>query len=154
VSYVINKKRQAETPILFIRRRVTRNEIAQALGKMLPGVHSFATKNGIPLAGPPLCRYLEWDADGGILEAGMPVTAPVDGEGEVLAGTLPAGPAAVTIHHGPYDQLPQAHAVIEAWLAENSLRPAGAPWEVYLTDPGELPNPAEWQTEVIWPTDR
>jgi AraC family transcriptional regulator len=28
---------------------------------------------------------------------------------------------------------------------------AGAPWETYLTDPAEVPDPAEWRTEVVYP---
>jgi AraC family transcriptional regulator len=49
--------------------------------------------------------------------------------------------------------LHEAHAAIEAWLGAHALKPAGDPWEVYVTDPGEVPNPAEWQTLVVWPTN-
>ena len=28
---------------------------------------------------------------------------------------------------------------------------AGPPWEVYVTDPGEVPDPAAWRTEVVHP---
>ena len=27
----------------------------------------------------------------------------------------------------------------------------GAPWEVYISDPGEVPDPAEWITEIVHP---
>jgi hypothetical protein len=33
----------------------------------------------------------------------------------------------------------------------NGVRPGGAPWETYLTDPADLPDPADWRTEVCWP---
>jgi AraC family transcriptional regulator len=26
-------------------------------------------------------------------------------------------------------------------------------WEYYLTDPGVEPDPAKWQTLVVWPVD-
>ncbi len=152
MSYTITKKNLNAAPILYMRRRVRHADVASALGELLPRVYAFAMQKGIPFAGPPVCRYAEWSAGGVTLEAGMPVaTTEAEGDGEVLVGALPAGPVAATVHTGPYDQLHNAHAAIEAWFERNALRSAGAPWEVYLTDPGEVPNPAEWQTEVICP---
>ncbi len=29
--------------------------------------------------------------------------------------------------------------------------PAAAPWESYVTDPAQHPDPADWRTEVYWP---
>ena len=153
MTYTITKKTLSETPILYMRRRVQQSEIGAALGELLPGVYAYAMKNGIPLAGQPVCRYCEWSNAGVTLEAGIPVATPAQGEGDVLAGALQAGSAATTVHVGPYDSLHGAHAAIEAWLGEHALKPAGDPWEVYVTDPGEVPNPAEWQTEVVWPTN-
>jgi len=28
---------------------------------------------------------------------------------------------------------------------------AGAPWESYVTDPADYPDPADWKTEIFWP---
>lgn len=36
-------------------------------------------------------------------------------------------------------------------LAENEVAPAGPPWETDITDPAEVPDPADWLTEVVWP---
>jgi len=30
-------------------------------------------------------------------------------------------------------------------MSKEGHKPAGAPWESYVTDPGEVPNPAEWE---------
>lgn len=151
MSYTITRKELTETPILFSRKRIRHDEIAAAISELLPAVYRFIVQNGIPMAGQPLCRYRDWGPGGGILEAGMPVGSPAEGEGDVLAGMLPAGPAASTVHRGPYEGLPGAHAAIEDWLEENGLRANGDAWEVYVTDPGEVPNPEEWRTEVLRP---
>ncbi len=74
-----------------------------------------------------------------------------EGQGDVLAETLPAGPAATTIHSGPYDQLQNAYAAVEEWIATNGFCLNGAPWEAYLNDPADHPNPQDWKTEVYWP---
>jgi effector-binding domain-containing protein len=42
---------------------------------------------------------------------------------------------------------------LEAWIAEQGRRPAGAPWEVYWSDPREEPDSARWRTEIVWPIE-
>ena len=91
------------------------------------------------------------------LETGMRVAAhsgewaASKSEGDVLAEILPGGLAAVTIHSGPYDKLQAAYAALEEWIAVNGFHPADAPWEAYLNDPADHPNPQDWKTEVCWP---
>jgi AraC family transcriptional regulator len=55
------------------------------------------------------------------------------------------------MHGGPYDTLTETYAALERWIEANSARAGGAPWESYITDPADLPDPAEWRTEVYWP---
>ena len=151
MTYTIEKKVLPESNILFMRKRVQRSEISAALGELFGGTFGHAIKSGAALAGPPMCRYREVSAGGMTLEAGVAVAVPADGAGDVLAGTLPAGPVASTVHTGPYDTLTEAYAALEKWMAGNGVKPAGDAWEVYLTDPGEVPDQADWQTEINWP---
>lgn len=153
MSYEIVTRTLTEQPILFMRKRIAMTDIADALARLLPAVYRHATAGGIAMVGPPFCRYADMTPGGVTIEAGLPVAAAAPAAGEILAGTLPAGPAATTVHTGPYDGLGAAHEAIEAWLAGRGLAPTGPPWESYLTDPGEVPDPAEWQTEVIWPAN-
>ena len=85
------------------------------------------------------------------MEAGMPIAAPGASEGDIQADTLPGGLVATTTHTGPYDKLTEAHAAIQVWIEEQGFRPAGAPWESYVTDPADFPNPADWKTDIFWP---
>ncbi|GIE99968.1 AraC family transcriptional regulator [Paractinoplanes rishiriensis] len=138
---------------LVMRRRVTRDEIAAALGECLPAVFGYAQEHGLAIAGPPFARYPEVGMgslviEGGITVAGPPPEALSDG---IEALTIPAGRAVVTIHRGPYDTLPESYQEIEKWMREQGLSAAGAPWETYLTDPGERPDPATWETEIVQP---
>jgi AraC family transcriptional regulator len=157
MEYSVSKKQLTPQPVLVVRRRVRREEIAATIGAELPKVFLHAQQRGMAIAGHPITRYLETSVGLVTLETGMRVTAHSGewtagaGEGDVLAETLPGGPAAVTIHSGPYDQLQAAYAALEEWITANGFRPAGAPWEAYLNDPGDHPNPQDWKTEVCWP---
>lgn len=88
------------------------------------------------------------------VEAGVPLAAAGTGAGEIEAGELPGGPVAVAMHAGPYDQLTETYAAIERWMEAQGVRPGGAPWESYLTDPADHPNRADWRTAVYWPIAR
>jgi AraC family transcriptional regulator len=138
-------------PTLSVRRRAARHELAQAIGEGVGKVYTYAQQAGVALAGHPFTRY--FSAGPGLLtiEVGFKLAARAMGEGEVEAGELPAGPAVVAVHGGPYDQLAETYAAAERWIEENKMRPADAPWEWYVTDPAEHPDPKDWRTEVFWP---
>ncbi len=138
---------------LVMRRRVTRDEIATALAESLPTVFDYAHRHGLAVAGPPFARYPEIGMgsliiESGITIAGPPSTAPTGG---IEALVIPPGRAVTTIHRGPYDSLLESYQQIERWMRDQGLSAAGAPWETYLTDPGEHPDPATWETEIVQP---
>jgi AraC family transcriptional regulator len=138
---------------LVKRKRIGRDEIAAALAECLSAVFGYAQRHGLGLTGPPFARYPEFSTESVVIEGGVPIAAPPadePGEGiEVL--TVPAGPAAVAIHRGPYDRLAETYRAIEDWLHSEGREAAGPPWESYLTDPGEYPDPETWQTEIVQP---
>lgn len=154
MTYDIQQQVIDETPVLFGRRRVERERIAEVLAEVLPAVFGYAMEAGLAMTGPPFVRYIDQSAAFFELEAGVPLAepaaAPADNP-EILAGSLPGGNAAVTIHVGPYDTLGEAHIALDRWIAENGHTASGGPWEVYLTDPAEVADPEEWQTQIIWP---
>lgn len=51
----------------------------------------------------------------------------------------------------PSEGLGDAHAALEEYLLENGLESGGAAIEFYLTDPGEVPDPAAWTAMVHRP---
>ena len=81
----------------------------------------------------------------------MPIAGLAEPTDDIMVGSLHGGHVASTIHKGPYDTLNLGHEAIQLWMAEHGEEAAGAPWEVYITDPGEVPDSAEWLTEIIHP---
>lgn len=106
---------------------------------------------GGQLAGQPYTRYRETGVGLLTIEVGMPVVQAVAGSDDIEAAVLPAGKVAVAMHAGAYEELAESYAALERWIAAQSLTPAGPPWEVYVNDPGEHPDPAAWRTEIFWP---
>lgn len=154
MAYSIVKKELSPQPVLVVRRRIPRSAIAATIGEALPHIFNYAQQKGIAFAGLPFTRYTEFGAGLITIEPGMRIADPNSkavSEGEVIAVTLPGGPAAVTTHTGPYDTLSDAYAAIEQWIESQGLKSAGAPWECYVTDPTDVPDPKDWKTEVYWP---
>jgi AraC family transcriptional regulator len=139
---------------LFIRTRAARGEIATAIGECLGKVYPYALSSGQAIAGRPFTRYLSTGPGLFTLEIGMPIAAAAPGQGDIEAGSLPGGLAVVGTHAGPYDQLDETYAAMERWSEANGLKVAGPPWESYITDPAEHPDPAAWRTEVYWPVTK
>jgi len=147
----ITRKEIPEQPILYIRRRVVPGTMKEVLAECFGKLFTHGAKAGLPMAGWPLCRYISTGPGLWTVEPAMPLAAAAEGEGEMQAGVLPGGPVALGIHGGPYEGLPQTNAAIEQWIEANGFKVGGAPWEQYVTDPGEHPDPADWRTEVYWP---
>ena len=147
----ITRQERAAQPILLIRRRIARSELQSMLAECFGRLYAHGQKAGLAIAGYPLARYVSAGPGLWTVEAAMPLAAPAPGEGEMQAGSLPAGPVAMGVHAGPYEQLPETSAAIERWIEANGYQVGGAPWEWYVTDPAEHPDPADWRTEVYWP---
>ncbi len=153
MAYSISKKEISEQPVLVVRRRIKPSEVAATLGAALGQVFQYAQQNGVALAGQPFTRYIEWGPGIWTIEAGLPVTAAdkARSDGDVRADALPGGLVATATHTGPYDKLHELHAAIQQWMEAQGLQSAGAPWEVYVTDPADYPDPKDWKTDLFWP---
>ena len=154
MSVTVTRKDLEPRTALVVRTKCAPTAVASTLGACLPRVFAWATQHGVPFAGPPFTRYLPSGPGLLAIEAGLTIAAPSMGEGDIIATELPGGPAAVAIHEGAYDTLAETHAAVERWIEANKLESAGSPWETYLTDPGDKPNPVDWRTEVVYPLRR
>mgnify|MGYP003376917901 CR=1 FL=1 len=133
---------------LALRRTVPMEGLPDFFDEAFTGVGAAA---GPAIAGPPFARYHRADASGFDVEAVMPVRAPVAVAGRVAALALAGGPAVQIKHVGPYDQLMPTYAALDRWLVEHHRTRSDAVREVYLTNPADEPDPADWVTLVIQP---
>src|SRR5262245_47173645 len=140
-------------PVLSIRATVQIVDLAQAQDDRIRALSSYLQQCGALLAGPPFVRYHTFTRTETDLELGIPVVAPIEGEGRIAAGQLGGGPAITTWHSGPHDTLAEAYARLQAWLKEHGREPDGAPWEVYYwIDPKQYRGAATWPDSSNWRT--
>src|SRR5215831_11382205 len=73
MAYTISRHELAAQPVLVIRRRVRRAEIAATIGAELPKVFLHAQQRGFAISGYPITRYPETTMGWVTLETGMRV---------------------------------------------------------------------------------
>jgi effector-binding domain-containing protein len=151
---------RAAQPYVAVRRTVTMQTFPE-IADRLPGLFGWLAERGVDPAGPPFFRYLVIDMERELdVEAGIPVAAPVDVDGEVLAGLLPAGRYATTTHVGHPDELIavtgafQDEAAAQGLTFDTAETERGTRWgcrlELLLTNPAEQPDLNKWETKLAF----
>lgn len=149
-----------ERPFVGITRTLTMSRLKEAADEM-PRLIGWLGEHGIEPDGPPFLRFLVIDmAADMVVQAGVPVAAPVEGDAEVGAGVLPAGRYVSVVHVGHYDGLYGATANLLRWAGERDLHfdkhpsDSGEVWasrlEWYETEPSEEPDPSTWVTRLAF----
>ena len=151
MAYPIEVVKLPAQPALVVRTRVRQADLGAELRSILPEVFQFALAQQAGVAGMPFTRYISTLGEVMEIEAGMPVTKRVPVGGRITLIELPAGPALVTTHFGPYEGLPAARDAVKAWMREKGKAASDAMWEEYLTDAAEEPNPEKWETRICQP---
>ena len=134
----------------------TSTNISQIIGKQFGEIMGYMAQNSIVSYGMPFTIYNEMNAENGsvIMSNAIPVRDKVivDRNSEVLCGYIPKTKVLKTTLKGNYTNLPEAWKATMDYIAKNNLEFSDLkPFEIYATDPGNLPNPADWVTEIYIP---
>jgi len=147
----VERRTLSERPTAVVVDTVAVGDVGPWISSAFGRVAAVLAAQRVEPAGPPYARYFDAGDRRFRVEAGFPVRRAIDPEAGVVPSTLPGGDAATTVHAGPYERIGDAHDRLAAWCDAHGLADAGAPWEVYLTDPTAVPDPAAWRTEVVVP---
>ena len=138
-------------PYLGIRAKTTIDKLGAIMGPLFGEVYAYIQQGGQAPAGMPFAIYHSMDGNAVELECGMPVGSQMDGTTRVQPGELPCGTMATVTHMGPYEGLPNTWAALTEWMRSQGHEAAGAPWEVYVTDPGTEADQSKWRTDIFFP---
>jgi effector-binding domain-containing protein len=150
---------RADQAYVGIRTQAAMRDLPTLIPQLHREVYDWLEQRGLSPAGAPFIRYhvinMETKLD---IELGVPVATAVGGDDRVKGGVLPAGRYAALTYTGDYAGLMAANAQLLDWGATQGLAwdqwetaegdAFGARFETYITDPGNEPDPAKWQTEV------
>jgi effector-binding domain-containing protein len=130
--------------------------IAAFADRMHEVIGWIAARNIEPV-GAPFFKYDVVDMDDGlVMEIGFPIEERHSGEEEIVGGVLPAGRYATVTHHGHPDGLLDATRDLLAWAEKEGLAwdANGNNWtcrlEIYKSDPREVPDLNNWETDLVF----
>lgn len=149
---------RSEQPYVGIRTKASLPELPTVIPQTLDEVFAWLVQRGIAPAGAPFIRYhvinMEAQMD---IELGVPVANPVQGDGRVSGGSLPAGRYA-TLVYTDVAKGREGNGVLVEWAKDNGIEwdrwhePDGdafrSRYESFLTPPDSEPDKTKWDTEV------
>ena len=140
-----------EQPTAGLRATVPMDELPTFFARAFATTAAALAKQGHAPAGPPFGLYRGMPTTVVDVEAGFPVSTPVEPTGAVVPSTLPGGRAVEAVHIGPYDTMGETYGQVEQWMVGQRLQPGPVVWESYLSDPQRETDPATWRTLIHWP---
>jgi effector-binding domain-containing protein len=148
-----------EQPYIGIRTKAAIPELPTVIPQLHEEAHAWLGAQGMAPSGPPFIRYYTTDMATKLdIELGWPTERALASDGRIHAGVLPAGRYAVLLYTGPYENLVSVTAGLLEWAEAHNVawKMDGEEWgsrlEWYLTDPGEEPDSAKWETELAFLT--
>jgi len=129
------------------------SELENKMQEMMTNISNYAIANSITMAGPAFVNYLKWDTENNavIFSCCVPTTSRViTTSSDILTGQLEPFRAVKGTLRGDYSNLQEAWDKVTAYIPEHGLEANenGPNLEVFVTDPMNTPNPADWITEI------
>lgn len=148
----VEEKNTSTLNLLYIKETADNfDEIGPKLGEAYGEIGKFYKELGIKVTGAPMAFY-SGAAYPMQIEAAVPVDKlPPAAGGRINTKQLMEGRAVVIHFYGPYSLLQKGYNKIADWMKANNKEANGAPYEVYIGDPGTTKDPYQVQTDIYQP---
>lgn len=156
VSYDIRIQEVKPYPVAAIGMTIPWGQFGEVVGPGFGEIATYLAGISATITGAPMLFYHWMDAtpmeeEGeGELQIAIPVATPIVESERIKNLLVPGGMVACTTHVGPYDEVTKAYQAIQGWLQEFGHEFTGVCWEIYVTDPTETPDPADYRTDIYW----
>ncbi len=144
-------------PLLIASRKVTipaNDQVPAYLDSAYGEVYGYIKTQGAKDTGS--C-FAVWHQPAAVLanevaEAAVPIDHAVPSSDSVQVYELPQAQVASAVHHGPFENFVQLHAVLLDWIEANGYRVMGTYREIYMNhNPNDMNDSA---TEVQYPVEK
>lgn len=151
-------------PVVVVEKVASTMTMPFLMGKTYSHLLQYIKSKGTTMEGMPYAMYknVNWQKVTGLkgfwanlkmmfhkwdFDIGMPVATAIEGDGDIVAKTLPAGPYLKATHYGPYQSVSKTYDKMMAYATDNSLNIGEFAFEMYINDPRQVKK-EEIETEV------
>jgi len=157
MSNEVTLKQTEPRTVAFIPMKGPYDQIQGAFEKL----YGWVFQKGYAPAGPPIGSYynspeqvppeeLLWELQCPLPDEAAPIEPDAGGVG---VKKVESAQVASIMHKGPFDGVGKAYGLLWEWINANGYEIAGAPEEVYLSDPCTTA-PQELMTEIRFPVGK
>jgi effector-binding domain-containing protein len=150
MNYHCELRETAAQPALTIRTTASAQNLPDVLAQGFADLVQHLGWLHAQPAGAPYVAYYNKDVQHLDIEIGIPVVAPLPGEGEIRLREIPAGKMAACLYTGPYNELESAYTALTEWVTAEGYTATGVAYEQYLNDPLNTPQ-QDLQTLILFP---
>ena len=151
MSYEVKIKEVEPTQVVGMVMETSPEDISADAPRAYQQLYGSLTEQQVAPTGPARLVYLEMNDDSWRIEPCVPIAEEVRAGEGFEVHEMPGGRVVTALHVGPYDELGIAWDEVSKWVASQGHKTASQPYDVYLNDPNEVANPAQLQTELVWP---
>ena len=145
----IEVKDIATQKALTIKVTTPSNTISQKMSELYGKLFAYMGAKSLQPVNAPFAIYYSFEPNGNTeFEVGIPVGSSVEGTDEVKFKEYPAMKVISTVYVGPYQSVAPTYEALKKYAANNKLETHPISWEIYLTDPSQVTDPAKYQTMI------
>jgi len=125
--------------------------ISAQMATMYGELMAVLTKAKVEMTGAPFALYPSYSEESMEMVCALPVAPDAKLPTKYKVSQTAGGKIVKGIHKGDYTTMMDTHMQIDKYINSKKLELIGAPYEVYLTDPMEVKDTAQWVTEICYP---
>ena len=146
------------TAILFVHGQAEPDaaSIGKALEEAYDTIAEVMQRHNLEQTGAPMAFARSWGEAGFVFDAGVPYSGDITEnqleKSPVQRGATPPGRVVQAVHIGPYAGISESYRKVMAFMGAHGFKPAGDPWESYVSDP-TVTSQEELITIISYPVD-
>ncbi|KAF5088892.1 GyrI-like domain-containing protein [Methanobacterium aggregans] len=146
----IEVKEVPQKHVAYIFHKGSFENIPELMGEVVGWVMS----KGLQITEPPFGVYYTSPQDVSPeemkFEVGIPFAGEAEAEGKIRVKNVKPHKVISVMHKGPYSEVSKVYAAVMEYAVKEQYEPAGAPVEIYLNSPQEVPE-EDLLTEIQFP---